>query len=79
MQEDALVDVYWDQNSQEVLLSINQLAHLDGNNDYQLWTLGDEGSAGLGLVNLGEGEFTANGFGLRRLGLLYHHRSQRRK
>lgn len=54
MQEDALVDVYWDQNSKEVLLSVNQLADLDENNDYQLWAIGEEGPIGIGLVNPGE-------------------------
>jgi anti-sigma-K factor RskA len=51
MQEDAAVDVFWDQNSKEVLLSVNQLASLDPNNDYQLWAIGEEGPVGIGLVD----------------------------
>jgi len=33
---------------------VNQLADLDGNNDYQLWAIGEEGPVGIGLVNPGE-------------------------
>ncbi|MEX2513782.1 MAG: anti-sigma factor [Cyclobacteriaceae bacterium] len=51
IQEDALVDVFWDQNSKEVLLSVNQLSQLDENSDYQLWAIGEEGPVGIGLVN----------------------------
>ena len=51
MQEDALVDVFWDKESKEVLISVNQLAALDEENDYQLWAIGEEGPIGIGLVN----------------------------
>ncbi|MBD3630358.1 anti-sigma factor [Cyclobacterium sp.] len=51
MQEDALVDVFWDRESREVLLSVNQLADLDENSDYQLWAIGADGPVGIGLVN----------------------------
>lgn len=54
MQEDALVDVYWDRESREVLLSVNQLADLDENSDYQLWAIGEDGPLGIGLVNARE-------------------------
>ena len=53
MQKDAAVDVFWDKDSKEVLLSVNQLASLDPNNDYQLWAIGEEGPIGIGLVNSG--------------------------
>jgi len=53
MQEDALVDVFWDKDSKEVLISVNQLASLDPNNDYQLWAIGEEGPIGIGLVDPG--------------------------
>jgi anti-sigma-K factor RskA len=51
MQEDALVDVFWDKESKEVLLAVNQLAKLDPDNDYQLWAIGDDGPVGIGLVD----------------------------
>ncbi|MFO7826202.1 MAG: anti-sigma factor [Cyclobacterium sp.] len=54
MQEDALVDVFWDRESREVLLSVNQLADLDENSDYQLWAIGADGPVGIGLVNAAE-------------------------
>ncbi|SHN15288.1 Anti-sigma-K factor RskA [Cyclobacterium lianum] len=54
MQEDALVDVFWDKESSEVLLSVNQLADLDENSDYQLWAIGADGPVGIGLVNPSE-------------------------
>lgn len=54
MQEDAAVDVFWDKESKEVLLSVNQLASLDPNNDYQLWAIGEEGPVGIGLVDPGK-------------------------
>ena len=53
MQEDALVDVFWDKDSKEVLISVNQLASLDPNNDYQLWAIGEEEPIGIGLVDPG--------------------------
>eukprot|EP01013_Petalomonas_cantuscygni_P001332 TRINITY_DN11368_c0_g1_i2.p2 TRINITY_DN11368_c0_g1~~TRINITY_DN11368_c0_g1_i2.p2 ORF type:complete len:251 (+),score=16.66 TRINITY_DN11368_c0_g1_i2:1440-2192(+) len=54
MQKDAAVDVFWDKDSKEVLLSVNQLASLDPNNDYQLWAIGEEGPIGIGLVDPGK-------------------------
>ncbi|WP_162340504.1 anti-sigma factor [Cyclobacterium salsum] len=51
MQEDARVDVFWDRESQEVFLSVNQLASLDENSDYQLWAIGEDGPVGIGLVD----------------------------
>lgn len=51
MQVDALVDVFWDQDSKEVLLAVNQLAKLDHENDYQLWAIGDDVPVGIGLVD----------------------------
>ncbi|WP_339922513.1 anti-sigma factor [uncultured Cyclobacterium sp.] len=54
MQEDALVDVFWDKESKEVLISVNQLAALDEENDYQLWAIGEDGPIGIGLVNPGK-------------------------
>jgi anti-sigma-K factor RskA len=50
-QEDARVDVFWDRNSQEVLLSVNSLAALDAESDYQLWAIGADGPVGIGIVN----------------------------
>ncbi|MDO6437188.1 anti-sigma factor [Cyclobacterium sp. 1_MG-2023] len=54
MQKDAAVDVFWDKDSKEVLLSVNQLASLDPTNDYQLWAIGEEGPIGIGLVDPGK-------------------------
>ena len=54
MQKDAAVDVFWDTESKEVLVSVNQLASLDPNNDYQLWAIGEEGPIGIGLVDPGQ-------------------------
>ncbi len=54
MQEEARVDVFWDRESQEVFLSVNRLADLDENSDYQLWAIGADGPKGIGLVNPGE-------------------------
>lgn len=53
MQEDARVDIFWDKESQEVFLSVNQLAALDENSDYQLWAIGEDGPVGIGLVDAG--------------------------
>jgi len=63
MQEDALVNVFWDKNSKEVLLAVDQLAKLDPDNDYQLWAIGDEGPVGIGLVD------PANILGLQTMNL----------
>ncbi|WP_114752221.1 anti-sigma factor [Pleomorphovibrio marinus] len=54
MQEDARVDVFWDRTSREVLLSVDNLAVLDEERDYQLWAIGPEGPIGIGLVDPGE-------------------------
>jgi anti-sigma-K factor RskA len=51
MQEDARVDVFWDRSTEEVLLSVDNLASLDEERDYQLWAIGPDGPIGLGLVN----------------------------
>lgn len=51
MQGNARVDVFWDRSSQEVLLSVNTLAALDSENDYQLWAIGADGPVGIGIVN----------------------------
>lgn len=54
MQKDAKVDVFWDQKAQEVFVAVNKLNELDGEHDYQLWAIGDNGPVGIGLVNAGE-------------------------
>lgn len=54
IQEDARVVVLWDRTSREVLLSVDNLAALDEERDYQLWAIGPEGPIGIGLVNPGE-------------------------
>ena len=54
MQQDALVDVFWDKESKEVLISVNQLAALNEENDYQLWAIGENGPIGIGLVHPGK-------------------------
>ncbi len=51
MQEDARVDVFWDRATEEVLLSVDNLAALDEGQDYQLWAIGPDGPIGIGLVN----------------------------
>jgi anti-sigma-K factor RskA len=50
LQKDALVDVWWDPASQNVFVSVNTLDALDGDFDYQLWAIGDQGPVGIGLV-----------------------------
>ncbi|UZD22268.1 anti-sigma factor [Algoriphagus halophytocola] len=54
MQKDAKVDVFWDQNAQEVFVAVNTLNDLSEEFDYQLWAIGDDGPIGIGLVNSGE-------------------------
>lgn len=54
MQKDAKVDVFWDQNAQEVFVAVNNLNSLSEEYDYQLWAIGDDGPIGIGLVNPGE-------------------------
>lgn len=54
MQKDAKVDVFWDQNAQEVFIAVNTLNDLSDEFDYQLWAIGDDGPIGIGLVNSGE-------------------------
>ncbi|GAB3658318.1 hypothetical protein GCM10028791_31210 [Echinicola sediminis] len=54
IQKDAKVDVYWDKESQEVFISVGQLAGLEENQDYQLWAIGDEGPVGIGIIKAGE-------------------------
>ncbi|SFT91525.1 Anti-sigma-K factor RskA [Algoriphagus locisalis] len=54
MQKDAKVDVFWDQNAQEVFIAVNTLNELSDEFDYQLWAIGDGGPVGIGLVNSGE-------------------------
>ncbi|MDR7129446.1 anti-sigma-K factor RskA [Algoriphagus sp. 4150] len=53
MQKDAKVDVFWDQNAQEVFVAVNNLNDLSDEYDYQLWAIGDDGPVGIGLVNSG--------------------------
>lgn len=50
MQKDAKVDVFWDQNAQEVFIAVNKLNDLSEEFDYQLWAIGDDGPVGIGLV-----------------------------
>lgn len=54
MQKDAKVDVFWDQNEQEVFIAVNTLNDLSDEFDYQLWAIGDDGPIGIGLVNSAE-------------------------
>jgi len=54
MQKDAKVDVFWDQNAQEVFVAVNNLNSLSDEFDYQLWAIGEDGPIGIGLVNPGE-------------------------
>lgn len=54
MQKDAKVDVFWDQQAQEVFVSVNNLNSLSAEFDYQLWAIGKDGPVGIGLVNPGE-------------------------
>ncbi|MEB2776944.1 anti-sigma factor [Algoriphagus sp. D3-2-R+10] len=54
MQKDAKVDVFWDQNAQEVFVAVNNLNDLSEEFDYQLWAIGDDGPVGIGLVNSAE-------------------------
>mgnify|MGYP006167228411 FL=1 len=54
MQKDAKVDVFWDQQAQEVFVAVNNLNSLSAEFDYQLWAIGKDGPVGMGLVNPGE-------------------------
>ncbi|AWW29741.1 anti-sigma factor [Echinicola strongylocentroti] len=54
LQKEARVDVFWDKGSQNVFVSVNQLASLDEDQDYQLWAIGDDGPVGIGIVKPGE-------------------------
>lgn len=54
MQKDAKVDVFWDQQAQEVFVAVNNLNTLSAEFDYQLWAIGKDGPVGIGLVNPGE-------------------------
>nr|WP_246581454.1 anti-sigma factor [Echinicola shivajiensis] len=54
LQKDALVDVFWDKDTKEVFVSVNNLSSLDADKDYQLWAIGDEGPVGIGIVKAGE-------------------------
>lgn len=54
MQKDAKVDVFWDQQAQEVFVAVNNLNSLSADFDYQLWAIGKDGPVGIGLVNPGE-------------------------
>lgn len=51
IEKNARVDVWWDQSASNVFVSVNQLALLEGDYDYQLWAIGDAGPVGIGLVN----------------------------
>lgn len=51
IQKDARIDVWWDQDAASVFISVNRLADLDENKDYQLWAIGDDGPVGIGLIN----------------------------
>lgn len=54
IQKDAAIDVWWDQGAASVFISVNKLADLDENRDYQLWAIGDDGPVGIGLINPGQ-------------------------
>ncbi|WP_200980173.1 anti-sigma factor domain-containing protein [Echinicola sp. 20G] len=54
IQKDARVDVFWDKDTEKVFISVNQLADLGGDKDYQLWAIGDDGPVGIGIVKPGE-------------------------
>lgn len=54
IQKDAEVDVFWDQNAQEVFVAVNNLNDLSEEYDYQLWAIGSKGPIGIGLVNSGQ-------------------------
>lgn len=54
IQKEAKVDVWWDQSAAKVFVSVNQLASLSEDLDYQLWAIGDGGPVGIGLVNPGQ-------------------------
>lgn len=54
LQKDARVDVFWDKSTENVFVSVNQLAALEADQDYQLWAIGDDGPVGIGIVKPGE-------------------------
>ncbi len=54
IQQDAEVEVLWDQQAQEVFVAVNNLNSLSEEFDYQLWAIGSDGPIGIGLVNTGE-------------------------
>ena len=53
VQTNANVVVWWEQSSAQVYVSVENLSLLGGDQDYQLWAIGDEGPVGIGLINPG--------------------------
>ena len=51
IQEDAKLNVFWNANEALVYVSVQNLALLGADQDYQLWAIGEDGPIGIGLVN----------------------------
>jgi anti-sigma-K factor RskA len=50
---DALASVYWNANTQEAFLSIQQLKEISANNQFQLWALVDGKPVDMGVFDSG--------------------------
>ncbi|MDX5479388.1 MAG: anti-sigma factor [Cyclobacteriaceae bacterium] len=51
IQEDAKLNVFWNPNEALVYVTVQNLALLGADQDYQLWAIGEDGPIGIGLVN----------------------------
>lgn len=51
IQEDAKLNVFWNPNEALVYVTVQNLAILEADQDYQLWAIGENGPIGIGLVN----------------------------
>lgn len=51
IQEDAKLNVFWNPNEALVYVTVQNLALLGADQDYQLWAIGENGPIGIGLVN----------------------------
>lgn len=54
IQEDAKLNVFWNPNEALVYVTVQNLALLGADQDYQLWAIGENGPIGIGIVNAQE-------------------------
>ncbi|PSL03367.1 anti-sigma factor [Cecembia rubra] len=51
IQEDAKLNVFWNPDKALVYVTVQNLALLGADQDYQLWAIGEDGPIGIGLIN----------------------------